>query len=176
MSLFLKGAQLFYVWTESPHRTTRDLDLLRYGASAIPELETMFRKICRQPVEESDGIVFVADTVHGEQIREQAEYVGVRIRFVYPLGKIKGTLQVDIGFGDAVTPAPELVQFPVLKGRLLFGLACGCGRQFPRIAQNGRRPGINARVESLAETHGCRRLERRRARFFETLAPIPARL
>jgi len=110
----LKGAQLFYVWTESPHRTTRDLDLLRYGVSAIPELEAIFRNICRQPVEEPDGIVFLSDTVHGEQIREEAEYMGVRIRFAYRLGEIKGTLQVDVGFGDAVTPAPELVEFPSL--------------------------------------------------------------
>jgi predicted nucleotidyltransferase component of viral defense system len=110
----LKGAQLFYVWTESPHRTTRDLDLLRYGNSAILELETIFRNICQQPVEQPDGIVFLSDTVHGEQIREEAEYIGVRIRFVYRLGEIKGALQVDVGFGDAVTPSPQMVEFPVL--------------------------------------------------------------
>ncbi len=110
----LKGAQLFYVWTKSPHRTTRDLDLLRYGAAAIPELETIFRNICRQPVEPPDGIAFLPDTVRGEQIREQAEYIGIRIRFAYRLGEIKGTLQVDVGFGDAVTPAPKLVEFPSL--------------------------------------------------------------
>jgi len=110
----LKGAQLFYVWTESPHRTTRDLDLLRYGDSAIPELEAIFRNICQQHVEEPDGIVFLSDTVHGEQIREPAKYIGVRIRFTYRLGEIKGTLQVDVGFGDAVTPAPQMVEFPVL--------------------------------------------------------------
>ncbi len=110
----LKGAQLFYVWTESPHRTTRDLDLLRYGAAAISELEDIFRNICQQPVEPQDGIVFLPDTVRGEQIREQAEYIGVRIRFAYRLGEIKGTLQVDVGFGDAVTPAPRMVEFPAL--------------------------------------------------------------
>ncbi|MGH7599040.1 MAG: nucleotidyl transferase AbiEii/AbiGii toxin family protein [bacterium] len=110
----LKGAQLFYLWTESPHRTTRDLDLLRYGAVAIPELENIFRNICQQPVEPPDGIMFLPDTVRGEQIREQAEYIGVRIRFAYRLGEIKGVLQVDVGFGDAVTPAPKLVEFPSL--------------------------------------------------------------
>jgi len=110
----LKGAQLFHVWIDSPHRATRDLDLLRYGDSAIPELEEIFRNICRQSVEEPDGIVFLSDTVHGEQIREQAEYVGVRIRFAYRLGEIKGTLQIDVGFGDVVTPAPKFVDFPSL--------------------------------------------------------------
>ncbi len=110
----LKGAQLFYVWTESPHRTTRDLDLLRYGAATIPELEDIFRNICQQPVEPQDGILFLPDTVRGEQIREQAEYIGVRIRFTYRLGEIQSTLQVDVGFGDAVTPAPRMVEFPAL--------------------------------------------------------------
>jgi hypothetical protein len=110
----LKGAQLFYVWTDSPHRTTRDLDLLRHGDSTIPELEAIFRNICQRPVEEPDGIVFLPDTVHGEQIREEAKYMGVRIHFAYRLGEIKGTLQVDVGFGDVVTPAPERVEFPSL--------------------------------------------------------------
>ncbi len=110
----LKGAQLFYVWIAAPHRTTRDLDLLRYGAAALSELETMFRNICGQPVAELDGIEFLAETVRGEEIREQAEYRGARIRFAYRLGEAKGALQIDIGFGDVATPAPKFVNFPSL--------------------------------------------------------------
>jgi predicted nucleotidyltransferase component of viral defense system len=110
----LKGAQLFYVWTNSPHRTTRDVDLLRRGNMAIPALEAIFRKICRQVVEEPDGMVFFPDTVHGEEIREQAEYRGARIRFTYQLGEARGTLQVDVGFGDVLTPPPKIVEFPSL--------------------------------------------------------------
>ncbi len=110
----LKGAQLFYVWLEASHRTTRDLDLLRYGATALLELENIFRNICRQPVAEPDGIEFLADTVRGEEIREHAEYRGARIRIAYRLGEAKGAMQIDIGFGDVATPAPKFIKFPSL--------------------------------------------------------------
>lgn len=110
----LKGAQLFSLWIGKPHRITRDLDLLRKGNPTIPQLETIFRAICKQPVEEPDGIDFLAETVRGEPIREQDKYHGVRIRLVYHLAGAKDTLQIDVGFGDAVTPAPKLVDFPSL--------------------------------------------------------------
>lgn len=110
----LKGAQLFYVWIAASHRATRDLDLLRYGVATLSELENIFRTICRLPVAEPDGIEFLADTVRGEEIREQAEYRGARIRCAYRLGEAKGALQIDIGFGDVARPAPKFVNFPTL--------------------------------------------------------------
>jgi predicted nucleotidyltransferase component of viral defense system len=112
----LKGAQLFFVWMDSPYRITRDLDLLRRGDSTIPQLEAIFRALCQQPVEKPDGIEFMSETVKGEVIREQAKYRGVRIRLLYRLAEAQNTLQIDIGFGDAVTPAPKIVEFPSLIG------------------------------------------------------------
>lgn len=110
----LKGAQLFVLWTGRLHRITRDLDLLQRGNSTIVQLEAIFREICRQPVEEPDGIEFLAETVKGEAIREQEKYHGIRIRLRYHLAGAKDTLQIDVGFGDVVTPAPKLVHFPAL--------------------------------------------------------------
>lgn len=112
----LKGAQLFFVWMDSPYRITRDLDLLRRGDSTIPQVEAIFRALCQQPVEKPDGIEFISETVKGEVIHEQAEYRGVRIRLLYRLAEAQNTLQSDIGFGDAVTPAPKIVEFPSLIG------------------------------------------------------------
>jgi len=110
----LKGAQLFALWTEIPHRVTRDLDLLREGDSSLAKLETIFRAICDQPVEEDDGIEFLANTVKGEAIRERAEYGGWRIRIGYRIATARNTLQVDVGFGDVVIPRPQVVEFPSL--------------------------------------------------------------
>jgi len=110
----LKGAQLFSLWSEMPHRITRDLDLLGKGESAIAELEALFRVVCKQPVDFPDGIEFAADTVKGEEIREQAKYKGVRIRLMYVLAEAKDILQIDIGFGDIVTPRAKFVEFPSL--------------------------------------------------------------
>ena len=108
----LKGALLFSLWYDQPKRPTRDADLLGFGADDIATAVAVFREICKIPVE--DGIVFDPDSVKGAEIREQAGYGGVRIDLVGTLDGARISLQVDIGFGDAVTPAPEAVQYPVL--------------------------------------------------------------
>lgn len=109
----VKGALLFSVWTHQTHRMTRDLDLLGRGTDAVPQIEQSFRELCALPVE-PDGIEFLAETVTGEEIREEQEYGGVRITMQALLGKARIPVQVDIGFGDAVTPGPEEVVFPTL--------------------------------------------------------------
>lgn len=108
----LKGAMLFAVWYDRPYRPTRDLDLLGFGASDIPQLEATFQSLCR--IEAEDGIQFLVDTVRGAEIREANIYAGVRIKLIAHLAGAKIPLQIDIGFGDAVTPAPEQIDYPTL--------------------------------------------------------------
>jgi predicted nucleotidyltransferase component of viral defense system len=107
----LKGAMLFAVWTEQPHRATRDLDLLAFGDSDIPALEQVFQELCAVPVE-PDGLEFDAASVRGALIRENQAYGGVRIELQAKLGVARAHLQVDVGFGDAVKP--RLVTLPAL--------------------------------------------------------------
>ena len=109
----LKGAMLFVIWKETIHRPTRDLDLLGYGSDDLGELENIFREICSSKVE-PDGLVFLPDTVHAETIRDQAAYGGTRVTMQARLIKTRIYVQVDIGFGDVVTPGPEETSFPVL--------------------------------------------------------------
>lgn len=111
----LKGALLFPLWGSEPYRPTRDLDLLGSGEPSVAHLEQVFRDLCRMPVEE-DGLRFQPDTVSGELIREDQVYEGVRIRLVAGLAGAILRLQVDIGFGDVVTPAPEEVDYPAILG------------------------------------------------------------
>ncbi len=108
----LKGATLFTLWTGKTHRPTKDLDLLGWGSSAIADVEQVFREICE--IAEDDGIVFDSQSVEGTTIKQNDEYNGVHIRFRAELAGAEITLQVDIGFGDAVFPEPELATFPVL--------------------------------------------------------------
>lgn len=108
----LKGALLFSLWYDQPHRPTRDVDLLGYGADDIDTAVSAFREICQIVVE--DGIAFDAASVKGAAIREDAGYGGVRIDLQATLDGARIVMQVDIGFGDAVTPAPESVRYPVL--------------------------------------------------------------
>jgi len=108
----LKGALLFDLWFDIPHRPTRDADLLGFGSAEIPHVEATFREICA--VELDDGIHFQADSVHAEEIRKEANYSGVRVTLIGLLDGARCHVQVDVGFGDAVTPGPEAVDYPVM--------------------------------------------------------------
>ena len=109
----MKGATLFTLWGGGSYRSTRDLDLLGSGDSSVQRLERVFRDICRVQVE-PDGLRFAEETVKGNEIREELEYGGVRIILTAHLEQARIHIQVDIGFGDAVTPPPEDVDFPTI--------------------------------------------------------------
>lgn len=109
----LKGAMLFAVWSNDRHRPTRDLDLLARGESSSERFEQIFRDVCGQAVEE-DGLWFQTNTVRAERIKEDADYEGVRVEFEVRLGSARIRLQVDLGFGDVVTPAAVEVTYPTL--------------------------------------------------------------
>lgn len=108
----LKGALLFSLWYDQPHRPTRDADLLGFGPDDIDTAVAAFQVICRIAVE--DGIALDPASVRGLEIRKEAGYRGVRIDLQAGLDGARIALQVDIGFGDAVTPAAETVDYPVL--------------------------------------------------------------
>jgi predicted nucleotidyltransferase component of viral defense system len=115
----LKGAMLFVLWSDTPHRATKDVDLLCRGDNSIAEIEAIFRLVCQVDVV-PDGLEFDMTTVKGESIKADREYPGVRIRLT---AFIAGTptrinLQIDVGFGDIVTPAPQLMSLPALLADL----------------------------------------------------------
>lgn len=111
-SFLLKGALLFSLWYDVPHRPTRDVDLLAYGADDVESLVAVFQAIAGIPVD--DGIAFDARSVKGSEIRKQAGYNGVRVDMRAMLDGARIALQIDVGFGDAVTPGPQNVSYPVL--------------------------------------------------------------
>jgi len=115
-NFLLKGALLFVLWYDIPHRPTRDVDLLGFGPDDIGTVENVFRSLCEIIVD--DGIEFDPRSVKGIEIRKEAGYGGVRIDMVARLDGARIALQIDVGFGDAVTPGPESVNYPVLLGDL----------------------------------------------------------
>ena len=108
----LKGALLFKLWYDVPRRPTRDADLLGFGPDDIDSVAATFRDVC--VIEIDDGIAFDAGSVKAAEIRKEAGYGGVRVELRATLDGAQLSLQVDIGFGDVVTPAPETVSYPVL--------------------------------------------------------------
>lgn len=109
----LKGGLLFYQWGDLP-RATRDLDLLATAPTTSAELAESFQAVCAVVVEPDDALVYVAETVNVESIRQQHEAGGQRVKLRAELGKSRIGLNIDVGFGDAVVPPDELQDFPVL--------------------------------------------------------------
>jgi hypothetical protein len=115
-SFLLKGALLFLLWHDLPERPTRDIDLLGFGEEDLESIESIFREVCA--IDASDAVVFEPASVRGVTIRKQAGYGGVRITLLGKLKNIQLHVQVDVGFGDAVTPAASEEVFPVVLADL----------------------------------------------------------
>lgn len=111
----LKGALLLRVWDAPFVRPTMDIDLLGRTSNAPEALVDIVREICRQPVD-VDGLEFDNDSVTGESITEEADYAGVRLHFRGKLETARVKMQIDVGFGDVVTPEPSMVEYPTLLG------------------------------------------------------------
>jgi predicted nucleotidyltransferase component of viral defense system len=109
----LKGAYAFLIWQGAAHRPTRDLDLLGFGASDLKALTGVFRRLCGVEVA-NDGVIFDPQTVRARPTREQAVYDGARIKLTAHIDTARITVQIDVGFGDAVTPGPLKTAFPTL--------------------------------------------------------------
>ena len=111
----LKGALMFAAWVGPRSRSTKDIDLLGYVANDVERVMDVVRDICGQEVQ-SDGLAFDPASVSGERIAEQAEYEGVRVLFQGLLGTARLSMQVDVGFGDAVVPGPVTTEYPTILG------------------------------------------------------------
>lgn len=111
----LKRAMLFAIWTDTPHRPTADVDLLGAGAPSADELRSVFQEVCATAVQ-SDGMRFDAASVTADAIREDNVYQGLRIKLTGYLGTARIPIQVDVGFGDVITPGPTQETFgPILE-------------------------------------------------------------
>ena len=110
----LKGASLFLVWSGHSYRVTRDADLLGFGTSDGDHLLDVFQAVCRAEDECADGILFLEGSLMVTPIREDQAYGGMRVTVTALLHHARIPLQVDVGYGDAVTPGPETVDYPTL--------------------------------------------------------------
>ena len=96
--------------------------MLGYGENEIPEIENIVREICA--IKEHDGLEFLTETIKGSLIREDQEYQGVRITITVMLERARIPVQIDVGFGDAVTPEAEevklntILDFPAPRVRI----------------------------------------------------------
>lgn len=109
----LKGALLLLVWLGETIRPTRDADLLSFGELDVNAITRIFHEICAIQVE-PDGLAFDAASIWVAAIRPEDAYGGQRVTLLARLGPARIRVQVDVGFGDAVTPEPEWLEYPSL--------------------------------------------------------------
>lgn len=109
----LKGAMLLRLWSDRPYRATRDLDLLRRGDAAAEAIRKDLRAVVETSVP-SDAVTFDADRLTIEPIRAVDEYAGTRAALPARCGTARFSLQIDMGQGDAVWPAPQACIYPTL--------------------------------------------------------------
>lgn len=106
----LKGAMLMMSWFDDPHRGTRDLDLLGFGDPSAESMLATFRDILAQDAD--DGVQFDANALRIDRIREELEYGGLRLRTTASISGARISLTIDIGFGDALEPGAEELDYP----------------------------------------------------------------
>lgn len=111
----LKGAVLFAVWAGAPHRPSRDADLLGLKAASADELIGIFRDVVLAS-DAQDGLVFDLRSLRAVELAEEEDYPGVRLTLRAALDRAVIPLQIDVAFGQAVAPPPEVVELPTLLG------------------------------------------------------------
>ncbi len=110
----LKGAQLFVLWADQPHRATRDLDLLGYGDDSPESMIRIFQALSAVSSAPDDGLVWHSAQIKVEAIRGEMNYSGQRVQLLATLANSRIPLQIDVGFGDAVSPEPRSMDWPEL--------------------------------------------------------------
>ncbi|MBK7145508.1 MAG: nucleotidyl transferase AbiEii/AbiGii toxin family protein, partial [Xanthomonadales bacterium] len=116
-NFLLKGALVFGLWFDLPHRPTRDADLLGFGDDSPQAIAAIFRELCALAC--PDGLDFDISSVQARESRLNKNYGGVHVGLCASLASARIDLRVDIGFGDVVTPpVTHSVEFPVLLADL----------------------------------------------------------
>ena len=119
----LKGALMLRVWRSPELRPTMDIDMLGRTSNEEADIVAQIRDILTVDVE-TDGLAFDPDSIQAERITEDADYEGIRIRFLGALGSARINMQIDIGFGDVVYPEPEESDLPTMLNSPAPRLLC----------------------------------------------------
>jgi len=109
----LKGALLLTAWRAPQSRPTMDIDLEGQLNNQLGHIKEVVATVCEVDVE-PDGIAFNRTSIEVSRIKEDADYEGVRVQFHATLARARIPMQLDIGFGDVITPEPTDIEYPSL--------------------------------------------------------------
>lgn len=157
----LKGALLLRVWGAPGSRPTRDIDFLGRTANVPAELETIIRTACDLNVID-DGLVYDSKSVSSAPIKKEADYHGVRVKFVGHLERARIPMQIDVGFGDSVYPHASMHDFPTILDMpapkiLMYSKANVIAEKFEAMTSLGA---INSRYKDFYDIwHLCQNFD-----------------
>jgi predicted nucleotidyltransferase component of viral defense system len=109
----LKGGLLLFAQNGFKGRPTQDMDLLgRQISNDVGNIKTILKEIFSQ--KHNDGLTFSIDTMTVENITEDANHNGIRVKIRGMLGNASNVISIDIGFGDIIIPKPIEMQYPCI--------------------------------------------------------------
>lgn len=108
-AFILKGGILLAAY--GVRRPTKDADA---NAVNVDHLTQVVRDIAEVSVD--DGVVFNLDTISVQDIREQADYPGLRVRVPASIGTWKGVAVWDVSAGEPIVPPPRQVTIDRILG------------------------------------------------------------
>ncbi|WP_216895081.1 nucleotidyl transferase AbiEii/AbiGii toxin family protein [Nocardia alni] len=115
----LKGGLLLAQF--GARRVTRDIDIL--GRAFPGEEEEIIRRITQiAGTDVDDGVIFESDTLTTVPIRQDDEYHGLRLAMNATLSRARLKLQLDVSFGDPITPSPARIEYPQCLTAATFSL------------------------------------------------------
>ena len=109
----LKGALLLTAWRAPVSRPTMDIDLAGRTNNQLDNIKDVVSAVCDLGVD-PDGVEFNRDSMELSRIKEDADYEGVRVQFHATLARARIPMQLDIGFGDVITPDPTEIEYPTM--------------------------------------------------------------
>ena len=109
----LKGALLLTAWRAPVSRPTMDIDLAGRTNNQLDHIKEIVNVWCGVAAD-ADGVDFNRDSIEVSRIKEDADYEGVRVQFHATLARARIPMQLDIGFGDVITPGPIEVEYPTI--------------------------------------------------------------
>lgn len=116
-SFLLKGGNFIYAIQGLESRPTTDVDLLGKNTQNNAEnIKDIFSKLLAVP--QTDFVIFDVTSIQTTIINEQNEYNGIRLSLLAEFDTIQQNIQIDIGFGDTITPKAVQLDFPVLLNEM----------------------------------------------------------
>jgi len=117
----LKRGLLLLAYNIEKARPTKDIDFLGVDVSSNQEeIKRLIKEIATADL--GDVVTFLTDSIKSQSITEDAGYEGIRLKITARVGTARNTIQIDLGFGDIISPRPVHMDYPTLLDGKTFDI------------------------------------------------------